>query len=700
MAILSKLREKTVVVIGVIGLALFAFVIGDAVNKNGSGDIANIVGEVNGEEFSREAFNSQIEAYKANSGASDRQAMNVVWDGFVRDQLFKEQLDLAGVVVGEEDVWQSIISMPYFQNGPQFKNEIGLFDQEKVKEFIANMRDDAIGADKGSVEYLTWMNWLNTEQQIRESLIRTSYGDLVNAGLGASVEDGKRSYFYNNTGINAQFVYVPYSSIADADVNLSNADYQGYINARSKDFQVEEGRNLKYVHFKIEASDADKQTIKADLEGLKEGFAAAEDNNEFIDIEKSDLGLNDLYRFKTSLPAAAQNEIMAAQEGDIVGPYEEAGYYKIAKVAEVKKMPDSVKASHILITYLGARSASAETIQTEEQAKKTADSILTVVKRSPSKFAALAQEFSVDQSNAGNGGDLGWFNYSRMVPEFRDYSFENKKGDVGIVQTMFGFHIVKIEDQKNIQNTVRLAELSRKIDASAETEATIYQNAEIFASELVAGANIDEAAAEKNYTPSPANNIKGLDDAVPGLPGNNRSIVRWAFEDTTDKGAIKRFDVDGGYAVVVLDGKISEGIAQYENVTALVKTKAINERKAEMISDKLSGGTLEEIANANNVSIRTVANVTLASPTISGVGSEPAVVGAMSLAKEGELVKAVAGEKGVFVFTVTSKEVPTELENYNTFRTRLTADYKSRSSQLLESLKDASEIEDYRAAIY
>ncbi|GAB1308920.1 peptidylprolyl isomerase [Urechidicola sp. KH5] len=700
MAILSKLREKTVVVIGVIGLALFAFVIGDAVNKNGGGDIANVVGEVNGEEFSREAFNSQIEAYKANSGVTDRQAMNAVWDGFVRDQLFKEQLELAGVVVGEEDVWQSIISMPYFQNGPQFKNEIGLFDEEKVKEFIANMRDDAIGADKGSVEYLTWLNWLNTEQQIRESLIRSSYGDLVNAGLGASVEDGKRSYFYNNTGVNAQFVYVPYTSIADADVNLSNADYQNYINARANEFQVEEGRNLKYVHFKIEASEADKQAIRSDLESLKSGFATAEDNNEFIDIEKSDLALNDSYRFKTSLPVVVQNEVMAASQGDVVGPYEEAGYFKIAKVAEIKKMPDSVKASHILVTYLGARSASAETVQTEEQAKKTVDSILNVVKRSPSKFASLAQEFSVDQSNASNGGDLGWFNYTRMVPEFRDYSFENSKGDIGIVQTVFGYHIVKIDDQKNIQNTVKLAELSRQIDASAETEATIYQNAEIFASELVAGANIDEAAGEKNYIPSPANNIKALDDLVPGLPGNNRSIVRWAFEDITEKGAVKRFDVDGGYAVVVLDGKIKEGIAQYENITSQIKTKAINERKAELIEAKLSGATLEEIASANNVSVRTASNVTLASPTISGVGSEPAVVGAMSLAKVGELHKGIAGEKGVFVFKVSSKEVPTDLDNYNTFRTRLTADYKSRSSQLLESLKEASDIQDYRAVIY
>lgn len=709
MAILSKIREKTVILIGIIGLALFAFVVQGAFGKGNSRKI-NAVGEVDGETISRNDFSQQLEAYKARVGnrVSDVQAMNAVWDGIVREKVYNKQLEEAGIVVGENDVWQSIISMPYFQKDPSFKNEAGLFDEEKVKEFIANMKDDAEGAEKGSRERTIWLNWLNTEKNIKQNLVRTEYNNLVNAGLGASLEEGKSDYMFNNTSVTSQFVYVPYTSISDSLVKVTTSDYKNYINSHAKEYEVENSRSIKFVKFDFVASDDDKKAIKEDLatyieddtkRGTK-GLKNADNPYEFINEVGTDLPVDKRVVFKKDLPKEIATKIDEIKVGDVFGPYEEKGYYKISKVAAIKKMPDSVKASHILISYIGSRAATADTKLTEQQAKKRADSILKVVKRDKSKFAILAKKYSADKSNADKGGELNWFTYNAMVPEFRDYAFSNKKGSMGIVKTQFGYHIVKIDGQKNLQKVVQLATMARQIISSEETEGKYYQDAEIFASELDKGKNFDDLAKEKGYKPLTASKLKELGENIPGIQGNQRQIVRWAFNEDTDLNAVKRFDIDKGYVVVILTNKTKKGLAQPSDVAARIRPLILKQKKAKIISKKMTASTLEDIAKENKTSVRTTFNVTLANPTISGVGREPAVVGAMMGAKEGEVVKGIEGNNGVFAIKVTSKELPTDLGNYNSFRKRIAKKIKSRSNQLYSALKEASDIEDNRATIY
>ncbi|MDC9721677.1 MAG: peptidylprolyl isomerase [Urechidicola sp.] len=702
MAILSKIRERTFILILIIGMALFAFVIGDAINKNGGPTRMDVVGEINGEEISREEFSQILEVYKSrsNSSISDIQTLNAVWDGFVRERVFKEQLELAGIVVGENDVWENLISNPNFQSDPSFQNEVGLFDEEKVKEYIANMREDAIGALKGSDEKARWDSWLSYEGRVRQGVVQTSYTSLVNAGLGATLEEGKRDYLFNNTNITSQYVYLPYASVADSLITITNKDYQNYINEHKKEFEVDESRDLKYVKFTVVASKKDKDALKEELDGYIEEFKSAENNANFVDDVNSDTALNTNFSYSSQLPKDQVDAMMNANVGDVVGTYEDAGYYKISKVEAVKQLPDSVSASHILISYLGSQSAGPDTKQTEVEAKKTADSLLTVLKSNGSKFDAIAKEFSVDKSNSDKGGKLDWYTRNAMVPEFGDYTFLNKKGDMDIVKTAFGFHIVKITDQKNIQKTVKLATVSRKIEASEETEAQFYQNAEIFASKLTEGADFNALSQENNYVPLPANGVKALAENVPGLQGNNRNIVRWAFEEDTEVNDVRRFDVDNGFVVAVLSSKTKEGTATVNNVASRIKPILIRKKKAEILNKKLNGATLEDIANASSVSIKTATNVNLASPTISGVGNEPAIVGAMSTAAEGKVIVGLEGVKGVFAIKVTSKELPTELDNYDVFRNRIATKYKGRSSQLYTALKETSEIKDYRASIY
>ncbi|MGB1043416.1 MAG: peptidylprolyl isomerase, partial [Tenacibaculum sp.] len=220
------------------------------------------------------------------------------------------------------------------------------------------------------------------------------------------------------------------------------------------------------------------------------------------------------FKFNNQINQTVADELFAGTKGDVFGPYKDREYFKISKITEVMELPDSAKASHILIPFVGALRATADITRTEEEAKKFADSLLSVVKRRGSKFADLAKEFSSDKGSGAKGGDLDWFNYKRMTPAFRDYVFEGKKGDMNVVKTPFGFHVIRIDNQKNKQKVVKLGTFGRKIEASEATEADIYQNAETFAFELTKGKGFDEVAIESKLTSQPAIGLKVLDENV------------------------------------------------------------------------------------------------------------------------------------------------------------------------------------------
>ena len=311
----------------------------------------------------------------------------------------------------------------------------------------------------------------------------------------------------------------------------------------------------------------------------------------------------------------------------------------------------------------------------------------------------LVKEFSSDKGSVEKEGFYDWFGYNRMVPAFRDFVFEGKKGDLGVVKTQFGFHVIKIEDQKNFQPVVKLVTFGRKIEASEATENTVFQNAETFALALANGKSFDAVVKDEKLTSQPAIGLKSLDETVPGI-GKEREIITWSFGKEINKGASKRFDVEGGYVVAVLTGKTEKGLMPVEKAVAGVRPILVNEKKAKMIEAKISGATLAEIAKSVSQTVRNAAAVNLNSPLLSGVGNEPKVIGAMLNSKEKAVVKNVVGDKGVFAFEVSSKELPTALPNYDSFRKRLVNERKNKTYQMYEAVKKASNIEDNMKSFY
>ncbi len=720
MAILSKIRDRSMFLILIVGLALFAFVLDpSSIQSFFSSTKVNSIGQVNGEDIDREEFARQVEAYRSQSGgrATQMQAVDAVWNSILSEKVFQSQLEKAGIVVGEKDIWDAMIALPEIQNSPLFKNEINLFDEEKLKEYIANMKDEA---EVGSTR--AWTNWLATEKSIKQNLERQAYSSLVSIGLGASLEEGERDYLYENTKIDAQYVYVPYASIADSLALVSREEIQEYLEANANRFKSEATRSLQYVKFDIVPSEADDADMKSLVEGYINdreeysnaakttvnvaGLRSTTDYEAFVNDNKSDLSIDNGYKFKYQLPASISDAIFEASVGDVIGAYKDNGYYKISKIVEILQLPDSVKSSHIIVPYAGTtRSTSTKT---KEEAKKTIDSIFKLVRRNKAKFTKIANEVNTDGTK-GKGGDIGWVRKNQAFSagfdkDFADFIYKNKTGSIDVVETAFGFHIIKIEDQTTPEKAVKIATFSRLVEASEETENTIFEQAETLASNLADGKNIDDLSKESEYKIQSAVNLKPLSENIPGL-NNQRQIVNWAFNTDRELKDSKRFDVEvggkRGYAVILLKGMTEEDkLAISTDLLFKIRPELTNKKKAALIKEKMSGATLEEIAQSSNTTIRTTSSVTLASPLLSGVGNEPTVVGAMSTLSLNEMSDIIEGDKGVFVVIVSKRESSTELENYDSFRKKLVTKLQGRSYQLYQVLQDAADVVDNRSKFF
>ena len=532
MAVLSKIRERSLFLILIIAMALFAFVLsglfdGNLFNKN----VSNI-GEVNGEPITREEFGQQVEFYRnrSNGRATNSQNVNNAWNELIRQKIYQTQLEKSGIVVGEKDVWDAMVAQISAQNSPQFMNEVGMFDQEKLKEYIATLKDNSEEDEAGAA---AWISWLNYEKSIKDNLEQNTYNYLVRSGLGATLKEGERYYYYQNTSVDVDYVFVPFKSIQDSLISVTEDEMKDYIKEHKKEFMVPESRDIQYVQFKVEATEEDEAAIANELTLMLNdreeysnaakanvtltGFINSTDIGQFNIDNDSDTPFDGTFYNKLQLPKIIAYSLFDKNVGEVYGPYKDNGFYKLSKITEVKQMPDSVKASHILIPYIGSGTADATVTDTEEQAKKIADSVLAVVRKDKSKFAELARELSSDKVSGAKGGDLDWFIYTTMIPEFRDYSFDNQIGDMGVVKSQFGFHVIRIDDQKNRQNTIQVGTFSKKIDPSEKTENAVFEKAETFASELTEGKNINDLAKHYNLLVRPVLNLEVFDDNIAQL---------------------------------------------------------------------------------------------------------------------------------------------------------------------------------------
>ena len=696
MAILGKIREKSIVLILVIGMALFAFVISGVFD--GAGTISQepvaIVGD---EEITIEQFSRRVDAVERNTGMSNVQAANTVWNQIVAEYSFSQLQEELGLEVGRSHVENFIANSPGFRQDSRFQNALGEFDVVAFTDFINDSKRN---------NPAVYSQWQLQEESIRSTISRQLYNTMIQAGIYHTSFDGKTEHKLENDKISISFVKVPYSSIPDSLVTISDRDIKKYINANEEEFEVEESRLIQYVVFDETASVEDNLEIENGLKKLLvpqvifnevsqseetlPSFSQTDNVKEFI-AEYSETPYDETYKTRAQLGTYA-NTLFDLKEGEVFGPYKDGNQFKLSRMMDFDR-GGSVKARHILIAYEGSQSASSDVTRTKNEARKEAYRVLRLVRANGSDFAELARTYS-DGPSKNRGGDLGFFRRGDMVEAFNDYVFSKPTGSIGVVETDFGYHVIEVQEKEDV---VLIASVVKKIVPSESTSNEVFRLATEF--EIESKKNGFSTASESlGYDLRNGSNLKLMDESIPGL-GVQRTIVKWSFEEETSVSDIKRFDLlGGGYVVAELIEKSSAGTSSVEDARNAVQAKLMQDKKYDLLLSKYgSDVSLATLAEDYGQSILTSSAINAAAGSIAGAGTEPFVVGSGFSLEMNQTSALIQGKQGIFVLEVDLFEESTALPSYDGYSSSLNESVLNRLRPLIdEVIRDHYKVVDNR----
>jgi peptidyl-prolyl cis-trans isomerase D len=704
MAVLGQIRQRSVFLILVIGMALFAFVISGVFDGNSSGSSpSDPIAIVNDEEIELNYFRQLVENTERSYNFSTMQAVNSVWDQLIRVTILRQEFERLGIDAGKQQIEMILMQDERIVQDPRFLNETGFFDFGIFTDYINQLRVENPQA---------YDNWKLQEENIVGLAKENIYYDLIKSSTGFTELEGKNAYHSENDKVNLKFVRIPYEEVPDSLFDISNADVKRYVNDRKEDYENEATRSVRYVIFPEEASEDDENQIRAELEKLKfprveyndvskltdsiDGLSTTNNLTDFIE-QYSETPFDSIYKTKGNLASEYADILFALNPGDVFGPYKDGNQFKISRFLD-RKIGGSIRASHILIAYEGATRANPNETRSSDEAKKLAQDLYRKARRNPDDFAKLATENS-DGPSKSIGGDLGFFQEGAMTEKFFDFCNRSKVGRIGLVETEFGFHVIKVTDKEDV---VLTADVTKGIIPSEETSNSVFQKTTQFEMESIKQKDLDTVAKQYQYDVKSIQKVNLLDENLPGLP-SQRNLVQWLFNDDTQLGEVKRFSLSsGGYAVAQLFGITPKGVVDIESIKSDVMQEIIKERKAAHLL-KIYGDqkSLSDLASASDKEIETASAVTQENSILAGAGSEPYVIGtafALDLNQPSTLIK---GNNGVYMVEVTAKEIAEELETYKAYANALQTKENIRiAASIYDALRSSAEIEDNRQLYY
>lgn len=707
MAILGQIRSKPWLLMGVIALALLAFLVNPESIDKVFGKNPDVLGKVNGEKITREEFNDQLFVLQQQADQQGQPKAGLeeqAWQLLVQSKLIKQQFEKLGFEMTEDYFWNQIQYDQMFAQQKQFFDEKGNFKTQELKKQIEEIKATS---PEG------YNQWLKTRKSIEYRLMARQVFANISTGITTGKKEAEELMKERDQLADIDFVKIDYASyLQKNNIKVTTEDLANYINQHPIMFKAEESRNLGIVYFPSQPSAADdaaaqKEITKlfsagTDASGGTENFQNTKNDSMFV-MANSDMPFNNQYLKPNQLPQTIQAQIPSAAIGQTFGPYKEQNFYVVSKLLD-KKTSDSTLSRHILIAFKGSPAGEGVT-RSKEQAKKLADSIGAIVKANPGKFTEFLK-LSNDPNSAAQGGSLGWTTpETPFVPEFLTYLANNPKGATGVVETQFGYHIINIEDKKPGAMGYKVANLVKAVKPSDATEAETDKKARRFIQQ-VQGKSFNDfvnIAKKGNYQFSNPKQAKRFDGQLQGLgTDKDAEILAWAFDKKREKGDTEFFTVDGtgDKIVVYLNGKQAKGTADPESVRDQIEVVVKNKLAAKQISEKIGkAGSLDQIAKQFGTTKQS-AQVNLLNPSVAG-SMEPKVAGAAFGAKKGQLSKPVEGGTGVYVLVKKNEIVnkqPGDLKQFTESVTQRSAGMFGQA--WLKSLQDNAKIDDYRIEIW
>ncbi len=706
MSALQFLREKAgVLVAAVIGLSLFLFVVSDFFGK-GRGQRIKAkkyyeIGEISGEYISYQDYELRLqnllEIYKLSGRtnideATNEQLREQTWQQMVREKILDSQYKKLGIGVSTEEVDELVLgNQPHPIVQQLFTDQkTGAFNKSLLVNFLKQTE-----VDPTAKKY-----WLFFENEIVNDRENTKYNTLVSKGLYVTSKQAEFDKLVNSNTVDFSYVLKNYASVADSAVKISEANIKDYYAIHKNNYRRTALRDVEYVTFDVVPSEDDINQTKDWIERTKADFEAEKDPVQFINSTADTRYVGFFVPF-SEVPDKLKDFVKTEDTKTVFGPYEEDGSFKIARLLAVANRPDSVHARHILLATGQSR--------TIEMAKHEADSLVTLIK-SGTSFASLAQANSDDNGSAQLGGDLGWFPEGRMVLPFNNACFSGKKGDIKVVETTYGVHIIEILAQSKDVRKYNIGIIDRKIIPSSITSQKYYSEASQFAGTNNTYEKFVKAIAEQGLNKRVATDIAPQQKTLPGLD-NPRSLIMALFQTTKkdeivlDNSQQAIFEIGDKYVIAYCTRVQENGIAPVEDVENDIRFALIKDKKADYISAELlknagSGESLEQLANTMGLTVEEATGINFRSYSVPGVGTEPALIAASTVAKEGVLSGPVKGINGVFMLEANNITTA-QGEDLKQIENRLQSTFQMRGAyEAYEALRKNANIVDKRYKFY
>jgi peptidyl-prolyl cis-trans isomerase D len=692
MSIIQNIRDKGAwIIFTIIVIALVAFVLQDGIGKQGNTTISDL-GSVNGISINKINFEEKLEIQVQNyasQGVRREQLIGFLWNQEIDQLLYIKEEETLGITVGNKEINDVL-----FGTESPFKQE---FTDPNTGEFKVNDAKQAIAQVKKSKnqEQINQIEKTYIEPSIQNRL-RNKYQALVVKGVQVPSWMVQKQYNELNSIANINIVGIPYTSISDSTIKVTDDEVASYIKENAAAFQVEEAsKSINFVGFSAAPTSTDSVAVFNTINALKADFQAAQDPAVFLNKVGSDIPFYNSYISNKSLQIPNKEAIIASGVGNTYGPYVDGKNYTIAKVIGVKQWPDSASVRHILVATAGQNG---QVVRDDSTAKKLIDSIKSAIAGGVS-FDEMLLKYSDDAGSKDKGGKYEMFPQAQMVGPFNDFSFDNAVGTKGVVKTDFGYHYIEVLKQTPRSAAYKIAYLSKAILPSSETIGVASAAAAAFATTSKDIKSFNKEAVKLNKQTFPASGIKSMDFEIPGL-GESRTLVRWVYENDINS-VSEPTEIGDSYYVAVITGEEKAGLASVASARPQVEGILRDQKKAIQIKQNFRGNTIEEIAASAKTIVQPADSINFNYSLIPGIGNEPKLVGAaFNKAFLNKPSSPIAGNAGVFVISVKSQGAKVATQDLASFESDLINRTRSVIYRTNIALKKVAKIKDNRMKVY